>query len=140
MNPLKDCDICGCRHHEGSNSWYYCQIDSAYRRVVPNTSFETATGTTENVPGLPPENKYMRAVHFRIVAEQVIDRDCEKEYYPGHDTLKSYRCRVCGRWVETWEIHVHHVSPRSRGGSHHPLNLRAMCRDCHVEEHRRIGI
>ncbi|MCU0860830.1 MAG: HNH endonuclease, partial [Methanomassiliicoccales archaeon] len=37
-----------------------------------------------------------------------------------------------GRGGYRWEsLEVHHIVPRSRGGSDHPGNLKTLCPDCH---------
>lgn len=44
-------------------------------------------------------------------------------------------CRVCGKKVKlhdnNYEGEVHHIMPRSKGGSDHPKNLILLCVDCH---------
>ena len=42
-------------------------------------------------------------------------------------------CRKCRKWNAS--LHVHHKKPMSRGGSHRPENLRALCETCHSEAH-----
>ena len=38
-------------------------------------------------------------------------------------------CRCCGTKTDNYEIH--HIKPRSEGGSDHPANLVLLCIDCH---------
>ncbi len=40
----------------------------------------------------------------------------------------GHRCQRCGN---TRNLEAHHVTPVAEGGSHHPDNGRALCRDCH---------
>ena len=40
-------------------------------------------------------------------------------------------CYLCGR---DGACEVDHIVPRSRGGSDHPDNLRAICRSCHARK------
>jgi len=40
------------------------------------------------------------------------------------------RCSICGR--KDVPLEIHHILPRSRGGTDSPDNLRALCRSCHV--------
>ena len=42
-------------------------------------------------------------------------------------------CQHCG--VVTWELYVHHVIPRSQGGSNDASNLIALCKKCHHDMH-----
>jgi 5-methylcytosine-specific restriction endonuclease McrA len=109
-----------------------------YREFIKTTSYEMATGTTENIPGLP-KHPLLDQTHFGIVAYLVKERDCENEYYPDSTLVKRYRCPRCKELVKTWMIQVHHVIPRSQGGSHNPLNLRALCQKCHAKVHRQMG-
>lgn len=45
-------------------------------------------------------------------------------------------CADCGR-SESWSkpLHVHHVVPISKGGSHKPSNLAVLCERCHSKRH-----
>lgn len=52
-----------------------------------------------------------------VVRRWVLDRD-------------SHACRQCGASYRL--LHVHHVRPVSRGGSHHTWNLKTLCPGCHA--------
>lgn len=52
--------------------------------------------------------------------ERVLERD-------------DYQCQRCGATDTT--LHVHHVTPISKGGSHRLSNLETLCESCHAEEH-----
>lgn len=47
--------------------------------------------------------------------------------------LKSvnYKCEKCGNPTAT----VHHIVPRSKGGSNAQYNLKALCNKCHESRH-----
>jgi len=50
----------------------------------------------------------------------------------------NYTCQNCGRKGGTrgdTELHVHHIVPKSKGGTHKLSNLKAMCSDCHNAIH-----
>lgn len=49
----------------------------------------------------------------------------------------SFTCGNCGKTpVETdTHLHVHHVVPRFRGGTHNPSNLITLCERCHRAVH-----
>lgn len=51
-------------------------------------------------------------------------------------------CRWCGEELEMFnqDLHTHHIVPRSRGGSNYMDNLITLCRNCHVEIHRELGV
>ena len=48
-------------------------------------------------------------------------------------TRDGNRCVSCGR--EGVLLHVHHVKPRSEGGSDDPSNLVSVCATCHAKVH-----
>ena len=43
------------------------------------------------------------------------------------------RCEDCGD--KPTRPHVHHIVPRSKGGTHELSNLKAVCTECHAAEH-----
>jgi len=43
----------------------------------------------------------------------------------------DFKCRWCGREAEN----IHHMKFRSQGGSDNPINLVALCFDCHRKIH-----
>lgn len=50
----------------------------------------------------------------------------------------NYACQVCGELGGprgTSELHVHHITPVSEGGSHSHSNLETRCRSCHASAH-----
>ncbi|MGE3798493.1 MAG: HNH endonuclease [Thermomicrobiales bacterium] len=55
----------------------------------------------------------------RAARRQILSRD-------------NYRCTACGA---TSDLHVHHIAPRSEGGSHELSNLTTLCFACHERLH-----
>jgi len=47
----------------------------------------------------------------------------------------GYRCRICG---STERLHVHHIVPLSRGGTHALENLITLCYRCHATQHEHM--
>lgn len=45
------------------------------------------------------------------------------------------RCCYCGKPVELFACHIHHVLPLSEGGTNYPTNLKTLCVDCHKMRH-----
>jgi len=45
----------------------------------------------------------------------------------------GYECTKCG--TSNDQLHVHHITPVSEGGSHAPKNLRTLCHSCHEDVH-----
>lgn len=44
------------------------------------------------------------------------------------------RCHLCGKACRDEEIHLDHLIPLSRGGTHAPENLRVACAKCNLEK------
>lgn len=45
---------------------------------------------------------------------------------------RGYKCQHCGwKSQDGRGLNVHHIVPRSRGGSDEPSNLAVLCKDCH---------
>jgi len=47
----------------------------------------------------------------------------------------GYRCQRCGRYSRG-NLHLHHIRPIGRGGTHDTGNLVPLCSQCHYEVHR----
>lgn len=47
----------------------------------------------------------------------------------------GYRCALCD---STDGLQIHHVKPRGKGGSDHPMNLITLCWRCHAAAHGSI--
>lgn len=52
-------------------------------------------------------------------------------------TRDRYTCQYCGRKAPDVILHVEHVRSRRDGGSDHPSNLVAACRDCNLGKGRK---
>lgn len=65
----------------------------------------------------------------------------ECDAFGRHDVPTSARpCATCG---ELDHLHLHHITPRSRGGSGRRANLIDLCPSCHGEAHdlyRQFGL
>lgn len=51
------------------------------------------------------------------------------------DNHRCQRCGANGRGSRNTELHVHHVTPKSDGGSHRLGNLKTVCKSCHQNIH-----
>lgn len=49
----------------------------------------------------------------------------------------NFTCQYCGRRAPDVELHVDHIISRYDGGSNHPSNLAAACRDCNLGKSKR---
>lgn len=70
---------------------------------------------------------------------------CGEEYRlkikPLYDVHKKRACEVCGverpkgrRWCEK-RLHIHHID--NDPSNNNPSNLKTLCRNCHISEHKR---
>ena len=82
-------------------------------------------GTTEDYLSIGPESGLYEPVRrwlWRRVRRYVKRRD-------------GGRCTECGIEVKGRRVpyEIHHIVPRSRGGTEHPANLRTLCSKCHMK-------
>lgn len=70
---------------------------------------------------------------YRQIRRAVVNRD-------------NHECQDCGNSVLSWvhddheecpRLHVHHIVPKSKGGSDDPTNLITLCESCHQKRHSR---
>jgi len=82
--------------------------------------------------------------------EDLMDFDEFRDLFWPHITIRikqrdGERCVDCGKKEEmtsflepklSTRLEVHHIIPRSQGGSDHPANLKTLCHECHWKYHR----
>jgi len=63
----------------------------------------------------------------------------------GFDNTKAFVrwrdgniCQQCKGKSGSKKIEVHHIKPRSEGGTNHPTNLICLCHDCHTKHHKGV--
>lgn len=61
----------------------------------------------------------------------------------GYQSIRSYlmareegNCQLCGKDIKNKSSHIHHIVPRSRGGTNRPKNLAILHEDCHEKLHK----
>ena len=61
----------------------------------------------------------------------------------GYETVKQYliarengRCQLCGKGYDVNGWHIHHIIPRSKGGTDRPSNLALLHKECHTKLHQ----
>jgi 5-methylcytosine-specific restriction endonuclease McrA len=74
------------------------------------------SGTLGDVPRRPPARRRGYGSTWEKIRLVILQRD-------------GYRCVQCG---STDNMQVDHILPLSKGGTHHPDNLRALCRRCNL--------
>lgn len=50
----------------------------------------------------------------------------------------NFTCQNCGRRggpYGNYELHAHHIVPKSKGGTHRKSNLKTLCKQCHNSIH-----
>ena len=52
---------------------------------------------------------------------------------PRESETESVRCPLCDRHVPAWQITLHHLTPKERGGK--AEHRTPMCRPCHKQVH-----
>lgn len=75
---------------------------------------------------------YESDVCFRARANVLHDWDHQRRSALRRD---DFSCQDCG--VGDCRLHVHHIRPRSQGGTDHIDNLVSLCPDCHANRHDR---
>jgi 5-methylcytosine-specific restriction endonuclease McrA len=139
---LADCDCCGRRHQEGSTTGELCRswhevktILNQMRRDLPEGQRYYENGTTD-LPYAQSTSDLARYLLWPRIKAAVLRRDhcacqdCGVVFDKGR--CKIYDRNRGGRRGWSWEyLEVHHIVPRSRGGSDHPGNLKTLCPTCH---------
>ena len=46
----------------------------------------------------------------------------------------NYRCRMCGKGDEDYDLQIDHIKPVSKGGTNDMNNLQTLCEDCNKEK------
>jgi len=123
---LTDCPSCGHRHHRLDERMRCILLRSIDDKFA--TSGKECGGSCEQIlpSGVPQE---MAPYAWKKIRAKVLERDERK-------------CRSCHRDLDdmpSWFFEVHHVVPRSEGGSDHPANLITLCYICHKKVTARAG-
>lgn len=66
----------------------------------------------------------------------------ELDKFLNYHNIKKYlmcrergRCQLCGETFEGRAAHIHHIIPRSKGGTNRPANLALLHKECHIKLH-----
>ena len=80
----------------------------------------------------PPRFPTITPVKYQPVVQITEAKSYDREAILKRD---CYTCQNCDKWKQKkWELEVHHVIPRSKGGSDDPTNLVTLCVECHDRE------
>jgi 5-methylcytosine-specific restriction endonuclease McrA len=157
---LVPCHFCHARHREGSISkklceeWHSAKLAlKDMRRILPPGRRFYNSGTTILPYSIDTPDMVRRLIWLRMKAAVVRRdgfscQDCGACFGRTRRRVYDVDARR-GRGGYAWEcLEVHHIIPRSKGGSDHPGNLKTLCPPCHrrytselmvdaVEERRR---
>lgn len=89
-------------------------------------------------PAPKPPTKRQRDAQLRRDARKAV-KIAKYRYEREFDAIRphilrrdGHRCQKCG---SESDLHVHHKTPKSVGGTNGPGNLVTLCRGCHAMEH-----
>jgi len=118
-NLIDRCQACGRRHRTLKES-VRCELEAIIDAAFSSTKTWHEQGCAEDLFGSHiPDG--MARIAWTKVRRRVLERD-------------GFRCQECGRDLRTlpgWFTEVHHILPRTRGGTNHPANLATLCVSCH---------
>lgn len=63
------------------------------------------------------------------------DWDSRRRRVYRRDSYQCQKCNVKGGPRGDVELHAHHITPKSQGGSHELSNLETLCKSCHASAH-----
>jgi hypothetical protein len=136
------CEHCGKAHVPGSLNSKMCKewasFKSAYqeiRREMPGKRKFFLTGTKEEVYS-DDCDEFLRRRLWNKVKITILRRD----QFTCQDCGRSYKDIARGKNKRSG-LEVHHIIPRSLGGTDHPGNLKTVCMECHrVYTNSTIGL
>jgi 5-methylcytosine-specific restriction protein A len=142
---LVDCPFCDARHREGSISkklceeWHNAKLAlKEMRRARPRGRRYYETGTTllpysTDTPDVVRGLIWIRMRQAVVRRDDFTCQDCGVRFGRARRRVYDVTARR-GRGGYAWErLEVHHIIPRSKGGSEHPGNLKTLCPSCHHE-------
>jgi 5-methylcytosine-specific restriction protein A len=140
---LLPCPYCHRRHRSGSTAKRLCEDWHSVKDVLKEMRARRLggrlyleEGTTllpyrPDTPDLVRQLIWMRLKGAIVRRDRFTCQDCGEAF--GRTRRKVYEPNLrSGRGGYRWEsLEVHHIVPRSRGGSDHPGNLKTLCPSCH---------
>jgi len=122
---------------------YQCIISGCSKKFTDSRGVDAHFAFADNPPH--PLSK------LQLMKEKVRDsgsrKDSKKNYPSNWESTRrrilrrdEYRCQnqdcdAQGGPYGTVELHVHHETPLSEGGSHRTSNLTTLCQSCHSDHH-----
>ena len=140
---LVACAFCHRRHHENSTAKRLCEewhsVKDALKRMRaehPGEKKYYEQGTVElpysfDTPDLVRRLIWLRLKSAILRRDGHACQDCGVAFERARRKIFDPSLRR-GKGGFRWEyLEVHHIVPRSRGGSDHPGNLKTLCPSCH---------
>jgi hypothetical protein len=137
------CPHCCHRHRPDSNSRMICEAWSSTKQVLkqmradlPGLRKFYLIGTTK-LPYSEDTSDLVRRVLWPKIKSAVLRRDkyicqdCGVNFERGRIKVYDPTLRHGKGGTRYESLEVHHIIPRSRGGSDHPGNLKTLCPACH---------
>jgi hypothetical protein len=140
---MEPCPYCGHRHRPDSNSRAICEAWASTKQVLKQMRTDLPglrkfyIAGTKQLPYADDTSDLVRRVLWPKIKTAVLRRD---KWICQDCGVNFERCRIKvfdqtlrrGKGGYRWEsLEVHHIVPRSRGGSDHPGNLKTLCPACH---------
>lgn len=128
----ESCAHCGKRHVPGSLSSKLCREWNGFKRTYKEMN--------AMLPG--PRRYFLGGTSSPVFSEEC-DETMRRQLWPRIQITilrrDKFTCQDCGRDHREvgrkrngkGMIEVHHIVPRSIGGTDHPGNLKTLCRQCH---------
>ena len=141
--PMLPCPHCGHRHRTDSNSRMICEAWASIKQVLkqmradfPGMRKYYLIGTKQ-LPYAADTTDLVRRVLWPRIKSAVLRRDkyicqdCGVNFERGRIKVYDPTLRRGKGGTRYESLEVHHIIPRSRGGSDHPGNLKTLCPACH---------
>lgn len=77
----------------------------------------------------------IKAVRKEIMFQDLAKKDRIINYGIYHELKKIKKCEKCKKKTKSKPLEVHHIIPKSKGGSNDRKNLMAICHECHKKIH-----
>jgi len=103
---------------------FVCDILPIKKLYIETSKFDTSALTNPNV--LKYHWLYQRGPQLGFYNT--------KAYILSRDT---YTCQYCKNKRKDSRLHVHHIQPKSQGGTDQPNNLITLCESCHDDLHKK---
>lgn len=141
------------RRNRRGRLWYReARFDNRKKRdgILPPTierKYQTHLRLIEKIEKLLPiKHHVVEVAKFDI--QKIMNPDIQGTEYQqgdlyGYNDMRQYllcreqgRCQFCKESFEGRSVHIHHIIPRSQGGTNRPNNLAILHKGCHEKVHK----